>query len=167
MRRFLERLIAMAPSASSPAFVHHAVPNRSLGPRGRRWFLAAVAATTLGPGLGALAFGAWPVLPFAGLEVALVWLAVRAIGRHDGDFERLEIDAGEVRFFARHAARETSFVASSAWARVVVEERGARCALALRYAGRTVPVGRLLSDEGRRELAHAVRGRIAVAAERG
>ena len=99
-------------------------------------------------------------MPFAGLEVAFVWLAVRAIERHDGDFERLEIAEGEVRFTARDAAVETCFVANAAWARVVVEERGARCALGLRYAGRTVALGRLLSDDGRRELAQAMRGRL-------
>ena len=31
-----------------PAFVHHSVPNRSLGPLGRTLCLAAIGATTLG-----------------------------------------------------------------------------------------------------------------------
>jgi len=31
----------MSPEVEPPPFVHHCVPNRSLGARGRRWFLAA------------------------------------------------------------------------------------------------------------------------------
>jgi hypothetical protein len=49
---------------------------------------------------------------------------------------------------------------------VVVSERGERCTLGLAYAGRMVPLGRLMSDEGRRSLALELRGRIALTANR-
>jgi len=65
---------------------------------------------------------------------------------------------------SRDADSLTRFVAHRPWARVVVRERGARCTLGLAYAGRTVPLGRLLSDEGRRRLAGELRARLAVAA---
>ena len=154
----------MFPEADSPPYVHHSVANRSLGAAGRRWFLGAIAATTLGIGAAAMAIGAWPVMPFAGLEVALVVLAFHVLRLHDADFERLEIHGHEVRVEARDAERLTCFVAHRPWARLVVRERGPRCTLGLAYAGRTVPVGRLLSDEGRRRLAGELRGRIAVTA---
>lgn len=153
----------MARSEDSPAFIHHSVPNRSLGPRGRRWCLAAIATTTFAVASAAAAFGAWPVMPFAGIEIALVALAFRVLAAHDRDFERLVIDAAEIRVEARDAARETRFVANRAWARMVLQERGASCAIALRYGGKTVPLGRMLSDEGRRRLAREIRGRLAVA----
>jgi uncharacterized membrane protein len=133
---------------------------------GRRWALGAIAATTLCVAAGAAAIGAWPVMPFAGLEVALVALAFRVVQMHDADFERLEVGEHEVRLEAREAARETRFVASRRWARVVVREHGARCSLRLAYAGRTVAIGRLMSDEGRRRLAEDLRGKIAVTANR-
>ena len=120
----------------------------------------AISVTTLGLAAGAAAFGAWPVLPFAGAEVLLVWLAFHILRRHDGDFERLEIDAGEVRWVSRNAARETRFVGHLPWTRVVVEERGRVCSLELRYQGRAVPLGRLLSDEGRRRLAEVLKERL-------
>jgi uncharacterized membrane protein len=154
----------MFPRADSPPFVHHSVPNRSLGIAGRRWFLGLVAATTLGIAAGATAIGAWPVMPFAGLEVALLALAFHVLSQHDADFERLEVGEHEVRIEARDAAEVTCFVAQRAWARLVVRERGSRCTLDLAYAGRTVPLGRLMSDEERRSLAAELRGRIAVAA---
>jgi uncharacterized membrane protein len=133
-----------------------------LGPLGRRWVLAAIAATTFGVAAGAAAIGAWPVMPFAGLEIALLALAFRVVQWHDTDFERLEIGEHEVRVEARDAAQVTRFVANRPWARVVVREQGARCTLRLAYAGRTVPLGRLLSDEGRRRLADDLRGKIAL-----
>lgn len=135
-----------------------------MGPAARRRVLLAIAATTLGIASGAAAFGAWPVMPFAGLEVALLALAFRAFGRHDADFERLEIGAHEVTVEARDASQLTRFVAHRQWARVVLRERGGRCTLGLAYAGRTVPLGRLLSDEGRRRLAENLRGRLPVTA---
>jgi len=148
--------------ADSPPFVHLSVPNRSLGPAARRWVLAGIAATILLIACAAMAIGAWLVMPFAGLEIALLALAFHLVGVHDGDFERLEIGEGEVRVEARDANRVTRFVGHRPWARVVFRERGARCTLGLAYAGRMVPLGRLLSDEGRRRLAGQLRGWIPV-----
>ena len=152
----------MAPLADSLPYVHVSKPNRSLGLAAQRWVLGAIAATTLGVAAGATAFGAWPVMPFAGLEVALVALAFRVLRKHDADFERFEIGEHEVRVEARHARSVSSFVAYRPWACIEVRDRGMRCTLSLAYAGRTVPVGRLLSDEGRRALADQLRGRIAL-----
>jgi uncharacterized membrane protein len=154
----------MFPDAASPPFVHHSVPNRSLGAAGRRWFLGAVSATTLGVAAGATALGAWPVMPFAGLEIALLLLAFHLVRQHDADFERLEVGEHEVRVERREARALTRFVAHRPWVRVVVRERGGRCTLGLAYAGRTVALGRLLSDEGRRALARELGKRIAVTA---
>jgi uncharacterized membrane protein len=146
-------------------FVHHSVPNRSLGAAGRRVFLGAIAGTTLGIGAAAAAIGAWPVMPFAGLEVALLFFAFHLVRLHDADFERLEIGEHEVRVESRDADSLTRFVAHRPWARIIVRERGDRCTLGLAYAGRTVQLGRLMSDEGRRKLAEDLRGRIAVTAK--
>jgi uncharacterized membrane protein len=152
----------MVAEVGSPPFVHQSVPNRSLGPAGRHVFLGLIGATTLAIGAAASAIGAWPVMPFAGIEVALLVFAFHLVQAHDGDFERLEIGEYEVRVEARDAQRTTRFVAHLPWARVVVREHGPSVTLGLAYAGRVVPLGRLLSDEGRRRLAEHLRGRIAV-----
>jgi uncharacterized membrane protein len=144
----------------SPSYVVHTTPNRSLGVVARRRVLIGLAATTLGIAAGAAAIGAWPVMPFAGLEVALLALAFRLLATHDRDFERLEIGAAEVRLEAREARCFTRFVAQRPWANVVVARRGERCTLRLAYGTREVPMGRMLSDEGRRRLAESLRGRI-------
>ena len=127
-------------------------------------FLAAIAVTTMGLATFATALGAWPVMPFAGLEVALVAIAFRVLAAHDGDFEHLEIGAGKVKVDSRCARSVTHVAFNQAWARVVVKESGNRCTLGLAYAGRMVPLGRLMSDEGRRDLARRLAGKIAVTA---
>ena len=154
----------MSVQVDSPPFVFLSRPNRSLGPAARRWVLLAIAATPIGIAAGAAAFGAWPILPFAGLEVALLALAFHVVGSHDADFERLEIRDHEVTVEARDASKHTRFVAHRQWTRLVLRERSGRCTLGLAYAGRTVPLGRMLSDEGRRRLAEDVRSRLPVTA---
>jgi uncharacterized membrane protein len=149
-------------SVQSPPFIFLSVPNRSLGPSGRRWALGAIAATTLGVAGFAMAIGAWPVMPFAGLEVGLVALAFRVLRLHDADFERLEVRDDEVVVEARCARSVSRFVANRPWTRVVLRSRGSRCTLNLAYAGRSVRLGRMLSDEGRRRLAAQLRARLAV-----
>jgi uncharacterized membrane protein len=103
-------------------------------------------------------------MPFAGAEVALLVIAFHVFGRHDADFERLEIGEHEVRVESRDAARVTRFVANRTWAHVILRSRGECCTLDLAYAGKVVPLGRLLSDDGRRRLAQELRGRIEVTA---
>jgi uncharacterized membrane protein len=139
-----------------------AVPNRSLGPRGRAICLAAIATSTLAIAAGAAALGAWPVLPFAGLEVALVLAAFRALARHDGDFERLEIEGARVRLRTCRAARVLELEGHAPWARLVVQESSGRCGLGLRYAGRTVEFGHLLTEGGRRDWAAELGRRLPV-----
>ena len=139
-----------------------ATPNRSLGLHARRWVLGAIALNTLGIATFVAWLGAWPVFPFAGLEVLLVALAFHVLGRHDADFERLEVGEPEVRYESRYGSEVMRFTALTAWARVEITGRGERCALRLLYAGRSVALGRLLTDEGRRQLAAALQRRLPV-----
>jgi uncharacterized membrane protein len=144
-------------------FVFVATPNRSLGLDARRWVLVAIAVNTLGIATFVAALGAWPVLPFAGLEVALVAVAFHVLGRHDADYERLEVGEHAVVYEARYGRDVARFEANRAWARVRVASRGERFALWLVYGGRSVALGRLVTDEGRRQLAGALRSRLPVA----
>ena len=66
-------------------------PNRSLSPTGRWLWFGLIALATFLLAAGAAAIGAWMVLPFAGAEVLLVWLAFHVIGGHDGDYEVLRL----------------------------------------------------------------------------
>ena len=141
-------------------YVHLSTPNRSLGVEARRWVLLGLVASTLGVAAGAMALGAWPVMPFAGFEVAGLVVAFRVLRRHDADYERLEVGEHEIRLEWNEAGQAARFVAHRPWARVLMACRGDRCSLRLAYAGRTVALGRMLSDEGRRRLADELRGKL-------
>lgn len=65
--------------------------NCSISPRGFLLVLALLAALVLAIGAAFAALGAWLVLPFAGLEVALLGVAFRLTARHATDYERIEL----------------------------------------------------------------------------
>lgn len=106
--------------------------------------------------------GAWPILPFAGLEALLLGIAFQWVARHDGDFERLEIEGGRLRWEARCANRMSALDGHTAWARLLVRDGGGRCQLSLRYAGRTVAIGGLAAEPQRRRWAEELGCRIPV-----
>lgn len=114
-------------------------------------------------GLIALAMalaGAWLVLPFAGLEVALLVWAFGRIGRGDRDFERITLQQGVWQYEARHDGVELSGQGTLAWLGIEqVRERG-QLQVRLRYAGRQLSVGRFLSEEERAGLARELNGLI-------
>ena len=99
-------------------------------------------------------------ISFAGFEVAGLVVAFRVLRRHDADYERLEVGEHEIRLEWNEAGQAARFVAHRPWARVLMARRGDRCSLRLAYAGRTVTIGRMLSDEGRRRLADELRGKL-------
>lgn len=148
-----------------PDYARLSVPNRSLSPRGRRIALLMIAAGTLGVGIAAMAVGAWPVMPFAGLEVALVALAFHVLGRHDFDYERFEIRGDVVLVETRCESEVARFSCNRAWASVVCRASGRRCRLSLRHGRDSIALGRLLSDDERRVWAQELRGRMQVVAK--
>lgn len=136
-------------------------PNRSLSPQGRLICLLIFAATSTGVAAAALFAGAWPVLPFAGLEIAVLWWAFSAIAKGDDDFEEFSVAGDEVSFNVRRREQRISVRGNRHWVRVEQMIDGRHCRLQLNYAGRSYPMGALLSDDQRaswaRELCTLVR----------
>jgi uncharacterized membrane protein len=154
----------MEEASPPPDYARFSVPNRSLSPLGRRAALAMMAASTLGVAVAAVAAGAWPVMPFAGLELALVGLAFNVLGRHDGDYERFEIRGDVVSVESRCESEVARFTCNRAWARVVCRASGRQCRLSLSQGRKSIALGRLLSDEQRWDWAKELRGRMHVVA---
>ena len=67
-------------------------PNRSLTPAVRRGLIGLILAANTLIGLGFWLAGAWPVLPFAGLELLLLFVALRAVARRDAAFESIRLE---------------------------------------------------------------------------
>lgn len=128
-------------------------PNRSLSKRGRLLWLALIASSTTLVGLAAVAMGAWLILPFAGLEVALVSLAFHVIDRHDGDYEKLCVNEQEFRWEQRCGRQIDQLKGSRQWVTFVRQVTGSGCEIHLRYGGKSVKIGQLMTLDQRERLA--------------
>jgi uncharacterized membrane protein len=147
-------------SAASDPILFEAVstPPRSLSDRGMRWL---VGLACLGAAIPAVLFtllGAWPVLPFLGIEVMLVlflvalhrrWMraAVEVVRLTEG---RLHVATADGRGGRRVAEMEPY------WTRVRLEEEGGSVRLLLVHRHRQVELGAFLGPEEKRDLAAAL-----------
>jgi uncharacterized membrane protein len=135
--------------------------NNSLSSTGRLLAFASIFVVSIGIAAAFAAFGAWLILPFAGLEMIVLFVAFQYMERHAADYERIEVegDTVKVEWVSAGNARNREF--NRHWAQVVANGDGSR--LALRSHGRELEIGRYMSDEQRLELARALRRRLHVA----
>jgi uncharacterized membrane protein len=149
-------MAAAAHETSTDAIPFAAVlrPHRSLGRRGIAVALVPVA--VIG-GIGALVFalaGAWPVSGFLGLDIVLLYGALRlslnAAARQE---ERIELDAAELVVRCRSGKRRAEFRFNPYWVRLHHEtEVEGRSRLVLASHGRRLVIGRFLSQPEREAL---------------
>ncbi|HWQ38274.1 MAG TPA: DUF2244 domain-containing protein [Burkholderiales bacterium] len=133
----------------------------SLSATGRLLVFASLALVTLAISLGFALRGAWPVLPFAGLECVGLWLAYRWLKRHEGDYECVMVDCDKVVVEIRDGGALDNREFVRPWAQVVVERgRDGRPAIFLRSHGRAVQIGKWLTDEARVQTAQRLRRQI-------
>jgi uncharacterized membrane protein len=136
----------------SAPFEWIARPNRSLTSSGRSIWLLLIAATATMTAGAAAAIGAWPVLPFAGLEVFLMWAAFRVIASHDEDYEILRVIDHGFEWERRAGNKVKRLGGNAAWANVCVSRTRHRCQVQLHYAGKCVTIGALATDSSREQL---------------
>ena len=133
-------------------FEYTARRNNSLSSVGRRRAFIFILTVALGIAVAfSLVFGAWPIMPFAGIEMAVLYFAFRYIDRHADDYERITIRGDSVAVEVREGSRVTRRELDRCWAQVVCEGDGAR--VALRSHGRELEVGRHLTGERRAQMA--------------
>lgn len=125
-------------------------------------FFASVAVTPLLVGALFVSRGLWPVLPFAGLELALLGWALRASLRRRDATQTVEITDTEVAVTTRDRGREQQILFSRHWARVTLRaHRGWQPSrLLIESHGRNCEVGAFLTEEERRALALRLRALI-------
>jgi len=137
-------------------------PNASLDFRGAVWFLGSLSALALTVASVCVYIGFWPVLPFAGAELAAVTAAVWVSLKRNRyrevvtlDEDRLRIEFGLAGVDGRGGAK-SSVEFPRPWARVVIEIGSRRHdpnRLLLCCSGQRVEIGRCLTDEERVALA--------------
>lgn len=139
-------------------------PNDALGREGRIRIMVFLTVFALLVGTAWTAIGAWPVLPFAGLEAFCLAGAWSYISWHADDYEYVVIGEGRVAIDLRRGRRIERHAFQAPWTRVVVEQEAAqRCRVCLQSAGREVEVGVWLPQDQRGEFAETLRRQLRAA----
>lgn len=172
-RRAMPRLIAarsaaylhrMARDDTPPVFTATLTPQRSLDRHGL-W----VAAGVLGVAGAAvavlfLALGAWPVVGFVGIEIAVVIAVLLLHHRRGRTVEEVVLDARTLTVTRRRGRRAvTRWEFPPGWLRVTVvdDEHGRPAGVMLASHGRRLAVGRFLTPEEQAAFAAALRAALA------
>lgn len=153
---------ALPPLPAESEFCLVSRRNDSLGSRWRWRLFASLCGVSLGFALVFAAFGAWLVLPYSALEMAVLYAAFLWIERHASDWERVSVCGDRVIVERERAGVHTRCEFNRYWTRIEVREEGFNRArgLWLRFAGRSVAFGSELSAADRaavaRDLRHAL-----------
>lgn len=139
-----------------PPLLFHAVlrPRRSAGGRGARVAVGLLAGGLAVAGLGFGLAGAWPVIGFGGLEVALLWGAFRLHGRAARSVEVLSLTEDALTVVRESPGRPPRrWSCQPYWLRVAVADGGQGGGIELRSHGRAVAIGAFLGEAERHRLA--------------
>lgn len=135
--------------------------NSSLSATGRILVFASLALVTLAISLGFAIRGAWPIMPFAGLECVALWLVYRWLKRHEGDYELITVERDRVVVEVRDGDVSRRDELSRAWAQVsIVAGRDGRPTVWLRSHGRAVEFGKWMTDAARLQAARQLKQQI-------
>ncbi|MGC4029224.1 MAG: DUF2244 domain-containing protein [Steroidobacteraceae bacterium] len=136
----------------------------ALNRRQARLAIGVVAAGCIAVALLWTARGFWPVLPFAGLEILVFALALRANRRRALQWQTIFISEDQIRIRKRGksgTAREVVF--PRYWTRVKLSRSAIAShpgRLTLESSGKSCEVGEFLTEDRRRELARQLRGLV-------
>lgn len=149
-----------APDASVFRAILH--PHRSLEPKGFLILMLAIGSVSFVAGMVFLMMGAWPVMGFFGLDVALIYLAFKLNYRAARAYELVELTPSTLTLQQVSASGETkNFEFNPYWVRVLFTERhDGSNRLKLASHGRELEFGRLLNDDERRDFAQALAGAL-------
>lgn len=140
-------------------------PHRSLGPKGFMVLMVAVCAVSFGTGLLFYLIGAWPVIGFMGLDVALIYVAFTLNFRALKRYEIVDL-TGDALTVTRVApsGEAQSFSFNPYWVRLNLEPRlGRSSELSLASHGRKLVFASFLTDSEREDFAAALRAALASA----
>jgi len=130
------------------------IPNCSLTPRQAAGFFASLCIVSSAVAGYFTAQGLWPVLPFAGLEMAVLGWALGVSLRRRRYTQTVTVTDRDIEVVTRDANGARSAVFPRHWARVrLVRASGGRPSrLVIESHGRACEIGTLLTEEERRGL---------------
>ena len=139
-------------------------PNSSLTREGFIAIMAILVCLNLSAGIMFLSIGAWPIMGFMGLDVALIWWAFRANFADARRAEHIEITADELvlrRLAEDKPAQEQRF--ARRWVRVELDEDRERelvGPLYLRFGGKRTEIASFLGAQERLSFANALKAAL-------
>jgi uncharacterized membrane protein len=139
-------------------------PHRSLSREGFVILMSVIAGLNFAGGLFFYIIGAWPVVGFMGLDVALVWWAFSANFADARRAEHIEITSHELvlrRLAERRPAQEQRF--ARRWVRVELQEDREReliGPLYLRFRGKRTEIASFLGAQERLAFAQALKAAL-------
>jgi uncharacterized membrane protein len=139
-------------------------PHRSLSPNGFVILMSVIAGFNFAGGLFFYIIGAWPVVGFMGLDVALIWWAFRANFADARRAEHIEITSHELvlrRLAESKPSQEQRF--ARRWVRVELEEDRERelvGPLYLRFGGKRTEIASFLGVQERLSFANALKAAL-------
>ena len=136
--------------------------NNSLSPGGRSLVVWSLAAVVLAISLGFALNGAWMVAPFAGLDLLLLYLAFRYIGRHSGDYESVVLRGDQIVVERWEAGRSRTLVFNRYWARLECSDAGGNGRWILRSHGQEVEIGSGLNPAQRAAMASRLKEHLEI-----
>jgi uncharacterized membrane protein len=131
--------------------------NCSISPQDLLCVLGLLMCVSLGIALVLACFGAWPVLPFAGIEMLALTAAFYLNGRHATDYERIALAGGKLVVEASDGGRFARHEFDPQWLRLDERWLGREIRLLLRSYGKELEIGRHLDTERRASLAECLR----------
>jgi uncharacterized membrane protein len=133
-------------------------PHRSLGPKGFMALMCTISAASFGTGLLFFLIGAWPVVGFMGLDVALVYVAFKLNFRALRIYETVDLNR-EALTVTRVTpnGRSQSWSFNPYWVRLSLVERVGRMSeLSLASHGERLVLASFLTDPEREDFAAAL-----------
>ncbi|KKJ76057.1 hypothetical protein WH95_14950 [Kiloniella litopenaei] len=129
-------------------------PNRNLSKKGFKVLMGFIFSIIFICSLGFFLAGAWPVLGFLGLDVALVYFAFRFSYRSGGQYELVQMTEDEMLVTTVNPwGQKRSFSFQPYWLQISLKEQDDENSLILSSHGRSISLGRFLAPIERKELA--------------
>lgn len=153
------------PLIAEPEFCVISRRHDSFGPRARWRLYVSLCVLSLAMAVGFAALGAWLVLPYSALEMAVLYLAFRYFERHATDWEQLALSGDRLIVESVRGGVREKHEFNRYWVRVELEQQAARRGprLMLWYAGRRVSFGDALPAAERATIAGKLRRLLAKA----
>ena len=140
-------------------------PHRSLGPTGFAVLMAGVFLVSFGTGLFFYLLGAWPVIGFMGLDVALIYIAFKLNFRALRLYETVDLTQHALTVMrVTPSGKSQSWRFNPYWVRLSVQERVGRSSeLSIGSHGERLVFGSFLTDEEREDFASALSSALSAA----